>query len=104
MQTLIYFLVWGAVFLVLMRLGCGAHIMGHGHFHSASDNPPKKDTDPVCGMTIETAKAKSSVYQGHIYYFCSQDCREKFEAWPRGYVNGSARPVLNMEASHEHRH
>lgn len=104
MQTLIYFLFWGAVFFLLMRLGCGAHIMGHGHSHSASANPPEKETDPVCGMTVETAKAKSSAYHGHVYYFCSQDCREKFEALPGDYVSGTARSMQNMEASHEHQH
>lgn len=104
MQTLIYFLVWGLVFFFLMRLGCGSHIMGPGHSHSASANPQEKDTDPVCGMMVETAKAKSSVYRGHVYYFCSQDCREKFEASPDGYVSGAARSMQNMEANHEHQH
>ena len=103
MQTLIYFLVWGLVFFVLMRLGCGAHIMGHGHSHSANTTPPT-DTDPVCGMAVETAKAKPSVYRGHTYYFCSQNCREKFEASPDGYMSGTARSAQNMEASHEHQH
>ena len=104
MQTLIYFLVWGLVFFFLMRLGCGAHIMGHGLSHSANTTPPEKNTDPVCGMTVETAKAKSSVYHGHTYYFCSQGCREKFETSPDGYVSGGARSAQNMEAGHEHQH
>ena len=48
MPTVIYFLLWGALFFVMMRFGCGAHIMGHGHGHraeeKASDGPyPLKD-------------------------------------------------------------
>lgn len=104
MSSLVYFLIWGAVFFLLMRVGCGSHVMGHGHSHSAAEGPPKSAVDPVCGMTVETAQAKSSLYQGHAYYFCSQSCREKFEAAPDGYVSGSTRSPQNMEVSHEHQH
>ena len=115
MQTLGYFLIWGAFIFFMMRFGCGAHVMGHGHSHShdhdssatlpstgvASWAPPAKDIDPVCGMTIDTAGSKSTVQNGHIYYFCSQDCREKFEVSPKLYTSGDARPPLNMEHTHE---
>ena len=30
MPTYLYFLLWGVFFFVIMRYGCGAHIMGHG--------------------------------------------------------------------------
>ncbi len=87
------------LFFFMMRFGCGAHIMGHGHHHDAkksddrdaSDNirwiAPDQAVDPVCGMTVQTATAKSAVYGGHVYYFCSQDCRQKFETSPGSYVN-----------------
>ena len=115
MQTLGYFLIWGAFIFFMMRFGCGAHVMGHGHSHDAGARPdtsssaggavwtpPAKDTDPVCGMTVETAGAKSAVYDGHVYYFCSQDCREKFETSPRSYTSSAASSPHNMEHSHEH--
>jgi YHS domain-containing protein len=41
-------------------------------------------------MTIQTAAAKSSAYQGHVYYFCSQKCREKFEIAPASYVKAAS--------------
>ena len=31
MRTLIYLLAWGGFFFLMMRYGCGAHIMGHRH-------------------------------------------------------------------------
>ena len=31
MPIYLYFFLWGLVFFFLMRFGCGAHIMGHGH-------------------------------------------------------------------------
>ena len=37
MPTYLYFLLWGAFFLVMMRFGCGAHIMGHGHRHGGNE-------------------------------------------------------------------
>lgn len=37
MPTYLYFLLWGAFFFVMMRFGCGAHIMGHGHRHGGNE-------------------------------------------------------------------
>jgi Cu+-exporting ATPase len=43
--------------------------------------------DPVCGMTVELAKAAAtSEYQGQTYYFCSAGCKAKFDANPSQYV------------------
>ena len=43
--------------------------------------------DPVCGMDIDpkTAAGKSE-YKGQTYYFCSDECRKKFEKEPKRYV------------------
>jgi YHS domain-containing protein len=113
METLLYFLVFGALFLLMMRFGCGAHTMGHGHGGArrappgAEGNPrwvpPAKDTDPVCGMTVATAGAKSAVHDGSVYYFCSADCRDKFEAAPASFVKAPA-AAPEKEHHHEHRH
>ncbi len=112
-QNVLYFLLWAGLFVVMMRFGCGAHVMGHGHHHggSGADNgrnpagsgqwrPPAQDVDPVCDKTVETATAKSAAYQGHVYYFCSQDCREKFEAAPASYVKGANAAPHEMEHHH----
>lgn len=120
MQTLIYFLIWGALIFFMMRFGCGAHVMGHGHGHGHGDQrpqaggssgssgvgwvPPEKDIDPVCGMTVETTGAKSAIHDGHAYYFCSQDCREKFEAAPETYLKPAAATPLEMEHHHASQH
>ena len=40
MPTYLYFLLWGALFFVLMRFGCGVHIMGHGHKHGIDSDEP----------------------------------------------------------------
>ncbi len=117
METLIYFLFWAALIFLMMRFGCGSHIMGHRHGGGRSDSatstsgsgelrwePPEKDVDPVCGMTVETAAAKSAVHEGTVYYFCSADCREKFEAAPVTYLKKTTEPSPHAEHSHEHHH
>ena len=97
MDALFFFVLWGAALFLMMRYGCGAHVMGdagsrsHG---SGSDTDqselrwiaPKKDTDPVCGETVLTQSAKPSVYDGRVFYFCSRECREVFEAAPDLYA------------------
>jgi len=45
------------------------------------------EKDVVCGMQIDRAKAAgSSEYQGKTYYFCSKDCKARFDANPAQYV------------------
>ena len=39
--------------------------------------------DPVCGMQVETARAPATTHhEGRQYWFCSDRCRERFEAAP----------------------
>jgi hypothetical protein len=42
-------------------------------------------TDPVCGMTVDRAKALSKRSAGRTLYFCSEHCRRAFES---GDANG----------------
>src|SRR5579871_779103 len=44
-------------------------------------------TDPVCGMTVDPAKARGTfAYNGTEYFFCSAGCRDKFAADPAGWL------------------
>ena len=48
-------------------------------------------TDPVCGMSVDPAKAAgSSSFEGKIYYFCSQHCLSAFKRDPRSFLPGGA--------------
>lgn len=43
--------------------------------------------DPVCNMEVdERSAAGQSQYQGQNYYFCSQDCKQKFDRNPEQYA------------------
>ncbi|MEO8563526.1 MAG: YHS domain-containing protein [bacterium] len=50
-------------------------------------------TDPVCGMTIDSASAFGHAeYLGQTYYFCSAACQTRFNAEPARYAgDGTAR-------------
>ena len=113
MESLAYFLFWAGVFIILTRFGRGAHAMGEGHAqHGMPDqglerNPkqlgwtvPKISVDPVCGKTVQTSAAKSSVDDGAVYYFCSRECRERFEVAPSLYL-GQPPEVLPESMSHD---
>jgi len=43
--------------------------------------------DPVCGMEVEPQNASAStVYAGHVFYFCAPGCKEQFEKDPGRYI------------------
>ena len=58
------------------------------------------DVDPVCGKTVRTDRAKPSVFAGTVYYFCSRECRERFEAAPELYVPGAVDGAPAREEDH----
>jgi Cu+-exporting ATPase len=45
------------------------------------------EKDPVCGMTVDPARAKATYeHAGKTYYFCCRGCQEKFSADPPKYL------------------
>ncbi len=48
---------------------------------------PGTEIDPVCGMTVDPARAHGPhVHNGRPYYFCSAGCLRKFQAQPDHYL------------------
>lgn len=96
LKSLGWLLLWGGLFFVMMRYGCGRHIMGGrgGHGNAAPGGGIK---DPVCGMTVDLKyAAAAAVRGGSTYYFCSTSCRDKFEHAVDKYVRVSA------QGGHQH--
>jgi len=57
------------------------------------------ETDPVCGMAVEPARAAATrAHDGHTYFFCARGCAVAFEKEPWKYVGGS-REVLSATAT-----
>jgi P-type Cu+ transporter len=54
------------------------------HLHDAGE------IDPVCGMTVDPARAAgSSQYGGQTYFFCNPLCKTKFDSNPAAYLGGA---------------
>lgn len=55
-----------------------------------SGSHPERVIDPVCGMTVEVARAEGAgltvEYQGRTYAFCRAGCRRAFEEAPDVYA------------------
>ena len=48
---------------------------------------PTLAKDPVCGMTVDPAKAKATAeHAGQNYYFCCAGCAQKFQSNPEQYL------------------
>jgi YHS domain-containing protein len=46
------------------------------------------ETDPVCGMQVNPDKAAATTqYMGKTVYFCSKECKQKFDANPAAYAD-----------------
>lgn len=88
LKSLAWLVVWGGLFYVMMRYGCGAHMMGgHDKHRDTAATTGNGSKDPVCGMTIDPDHAKAAaVHDGRTYFFCSTSCREKFEQAPSKFV------------------
>jgi Cu+-exporting ATPase len=63
------------------------------------ETAPHTDTitrDPVCGMTVDPEAGKPRLeHDGHVYHFCHEGCRAKFEADPETYIEAED-PVCGM--------
>ena len=40
--------------------------------------------DPICGMTVDKATALHSEKDGKAFYFCSEQCQQKFQSKTTG--------------------
>ncbi len=48
---------------------------------------PNVVRDPGCGMEINEENASErSVYQGEVFYFCSDGCRNRFDEDPGRFI------------------
>ncbi|MBO0708024.1 MAG: YHS domain-containing protein, partial [Candidatus Dormibacteraeota bacterium] len=61
------------------------------------------ETDPVCGMQVQTASAPARAgYQGRDYAFCSDRCRERFQRDPVRFGAQGAGSTTEVEMSMSH--
>ena len=86
MDGLLSLLLFAVLFFVMMRFGCGAHIM-HGHRgHNDEAGATDAAKDPVCGMQVAQGTGYAMSWGGRAYRFCSRQCLDKFEAEPTKFA------------------
>lgn len=88
MNGLLSLLLFAVFFYLMMRFGCGAHMVhgGHsGHEHEGQGGGAAKD--PVCGMSVEPGQGYSKSHEGRLLHFCSRQCLDKFETEPQRYLS-----------------
>lgn len=95
MDGLLWFLIFGGLFYVMMRYGCGAHSVhghgGHGEHGAHEGRAPGggEHIDPVCGMVVASEQGYGKMHHGTLYRFCSRNCLDKFEAEPDKYLKSA---------------
>jgi YHS domain-containing protein len=68
-----------------------AHQHGEKQMHEHGEDTA---VDPACGMEIKKSEAKATYeYNGKTYYFCMEECKEKFVKEPAKYVNADENKV-----------
>lgn len=82
------FVVMIALLAFGLVIGCGGQKKSETAAKtSAAKAEVKMVNDVVCGMKVDTSRVKiSSDYEGKTYYFCSTECKEKFDANPAEFA------------------
>ena len=94
MEGLFTLLLYAGLFYLMMRFGCGAHMVhghgGHGKSEEAGHGQhapaASRSIDPICGMEVAPGKGYTKMYEGREYRLCSRACLDKFEAGPQQYA------------------
>jgi YHS domain-containing protein len=66
---------------------------GHCHAHAAPVGAALA-TDPVCGMAVDPATAKTAEHDGTTYHFCSPGCRKAFRESPATFLAADYVPSM----------
>lgn len=90
MEGLGTLLLFAAAFYALMRFTCGADLVHGASERNANGNDPR-DTDPVCGKTVEIRGEYATMHHGKVYRFCSRKCLDAFESHPEQYLSPTDR-------------
>ena len=70
------------------------HAHGHASHQHEAKSPPTLVKDPVCGMDVDPSMARfQATFEGRTFYFCSQNCHDRFTANPEQYAAAVPAPT-----------
>jgi len=78
MEGFISFILFAALFYVMMRYGCGAHMI-HGDHDGHGKEDGAKFIDSVCGKEVEPDQGYGVMHEGKLHRFCSRKCLDIFD-------------------------
>ncbi len=74
-------------------------VMSASKTPAAPEKVSEKTIDPACGLPVATGPAKlagrTSEYQGKIYYFDTDGCKERFDKDPQHYLSGGSEAAIS---------
>lgn len=71
--------------------GCRKRFAAAPHDYLEAAPPSGEALDPICGMTVDVAKARfMSEHNGTLYYFCCGGCKTRFDKEPAKYLDRGA--------------
>ncbi len=73
MDGLLSLLLFAGLFFLMMRYGCGAHVVHGGHGQGGNAGPGESDhVDPVCGMSVDPETGYGKMEGGRLFRFMLQ--------------------------------
>ncbi len=106
MSGLLSLLLFAAFFYLMMRFGCGSHMV-HGHgghngnhdhgMHGGHDKAGMNTKDPVCGMEVQPGQGYTEIHEGREYRFCSRKCLDQFDAEPQRYAVAAGQQTVGAQ-------
>jgi len=85
MEGLSSFILFALFFYLMMRFGCGAHMV-HGHGgHTGHDGSDQGN--------VSTDKGYGVMHQGNLYRFCSRKCLDQFDEQPSLFIHKHIKEV-----------
>jgi YHS domain-containing protein len=91
--------------LPLLLVACDQKSEPRAPEHSMPASPAAsadKAKDVVCGMFVEKSKSTKLTHEGADYYFCSDNCANKFKAEPKKYAVHCSCANMKRQCSCDH--
>ncbi len=85
------------IFMAVVLMGVVIGVIGNLIRFKPRIGTAELAVDPVCGMSVDTAKGLKTEYRGQSYYFCCSRCQEAFAADADSY-DAEGPPAISIKS------